>query len=434
MDTAFYLSILVIVLCQVISALTSAAETAVTAVSRARLHHLMEEGNERAGLVIRLRQQKEALIGAILLGNNAVNILASAVATSIAIQDFGGKGVAVATLIMTLVVVIFGEVLPKTYALKHTERVALAISPMLNLIFIVLSPISRLINRFIQWMLWLIGLDGAATNQPTSSDVIRGTIEIHHKEGGVVKQDRDMLSTILDLDEIEVSEIMTHRTSMETLDVGESIESLVDTAIRSTHSRLPVWKDEPDNIIGVLHMKSLFTALRNTKNLTHEMFFALLTKPWFIPSTTTLKEQLHAFRKQHQHLAVVVDEYGELLGMVTLEDIMEEIVGHIHDEHDRHLATAIVPVDKNAFITDGTTTIRDINRQLEWDLPDENASTVAGLVLHEAREIPDAGASFEIHGVKFDVLRRQGNQITRLRMEKLPSPDDEARGDDETEN
>jgi Mg2+/Co2+ transporter CorB len=411
---------LIVLVCLLFSAFFSSSETAITAVSRARIYTLIEQGNKRASIIGELRKKKEELIGAILIGNNMVNILASAIATSLAIEHFGDDGVAIATVAMTIIVVIFGEVLPKTYAIQHSEKTSLVLSPALQLVFRLLYPLSFLMKRLIDGMLKIFGIDiNVSTSVSSASDVIRGTIEMHHDEGHVVKHDRDMLGTILDLDEISVSEIMVHRLQMEMIDTGQPVEAIISDVISSTHSRIPLWKDEPDNIVGILHAKSLLKEIRANKQLNHDDIMAITNKPWFVPETTSLKEQLHAFRRERQHFAIVVDEYGDIKGMVTLEDIIEEIVGNIDDEHDRIQPIELIPAGENAYMFDGSMTIRDVNRLLEWDLPDEDASTVAGLILHEAREIPESGASFVFHGMKFDIVRRRGNQITRVRIEKL---------------
>jgi Mg2+/Co2+ transporter CorB len=411
---------LIVLICLLFSAFFSAAETAITAVSRARLYNLIEQGNRRATIVGELRKKKDQLIGSILLGNNMVNIFASAIATSFAIGEFGGDGIAIATVAMTFFVVIFGEVLPKTYAIMHAEKTSLALSPALQWIFRLLYPFSFAMKKLIDGILKLFGINmDTGSSMSSASEVIRGTIELHHDEGHVVKHDRDMLGTILDLDEISVGEIMIHRLAMEMIDAGQPVEAIISDVISSTHSRIPLWKDEPDNIVGILHVKSLLREVRANKQLNHDDIMAITNKPWFVPETTSLKEQLHAFRRERQHFAIVVDEYGDIKGMVTLEDIIEEIVGNIDDEHDRIQPIELIPAGENAYMFDGSMTIRDVNRLLEWDLPDEDASTVAGLILHEAREIPESGASFVFHGMKFDIVRRRGNQITRVRIEKL---------------
>jgi len=385
---------------------------------------LAQGGDRRAIMVNKLRERKEEVISAILLGNNVVNIFASALAASVAIRMFGEEGVFYATGLMTVLIVVFSEVLPKTFAIRHADSTALAASYPLYGVFMVLYPFSKALNWFITHFLRLVGVRGgdSVTN---ASDEIRGTIEMHHQEGEMVKGDRDMLGTILDMDDIHVSEVMIHRLQMETIDMGQPVDAIINEAIRSTHSRIPLWQEESDNIVGILHVKSLLQELRSNKTLTHDDLQRICLKPWFIPETTSLKEQLHAFRKERQHFALVVDEYGALKGMVTLEDVIEEIVGKIDDEYDTHHTSEMYPAGDNAYIVDGAMTLRDLNRNTGWELPDDEASTVAGLILHEVRDIPAVGASFEFHGVKFDVVRRRGTRISRVKVGKILSEADQ---------
>ena len=403
-----------------LSAFFSAAETALTAVSRARIYQLVLDGNKRANIVSRLRRNKESLIGTVLLGNNAVNIAASALATSISIQLFGSEGgLVMVTILMTLMVVIFTEVLPKTYAIQNAERVSLALSPILSVLVKLLYPITRLIQLFIHSVLKLFGVDITRSNTLISAtDVIRGTIELHHREGQMIKQDRDMLGSILDLNDVEVDSIMVHRKQVETIDADLPPQELIRQAVSTMHSRIPLWRGQPDNIIGLLHVKNLIKVINEYQGeLTTNNILAICHKPWFIPETTSLRDQLLAFRSKRQHFAFVVDEYGTWEGIVTLEDIIEEIVGDIDDEHDEAY-NDILPAGKDTYLVEGSVTVRDLNRHLDWNLPDEEAATVAGLLLHEAEAIPAVGESHDIFGFRFTVLEKDSTQITRLRIEK----------------
>lgn len=412
-----------------VSAFFSAAETALTAISRARIYQLVMDGNRRAQIVSRLRREKEALIGTVLLGNNAVNIAASAIATTLSLKLFGSdSGLVLVTVAMTLLVVIFTEVLPKTYAIQNAERVSLALSGMLSILVKLLYPITKSIQLFIRALLHLVGVDiSKGSSFVSATDVIRGTIELHHREGKMIKQDRDMLGSILDLNDIEVADIMVHRKQVETLNADLSAAELVAQAVATLHSRIPLWHGDPDNIIGLLHVKNLIKAMGERKaGLSTRDIIAICAKPWFIPETTNLRDQLLAFRSKRQHFAFVVDEYGAWQGIVTLEDIIEEIVGDIDDEHDEE-NRLVHQVNDNAFLVSGSVTLRDLNRQLDWKLPDEDATTVAGLVIHEAETIPEVGESFIIHGFKFSVVEKEAMQLTRLRIEALPDtqlPDD----------
>lgn len=413
-----------------ISAFFSAAETALTAVSRARIYQLVKEGNRRAETVSKLRKNKESLIGAVLLGNNVVNIAASAIATSLSIQLFGNEeqGLVLVTLLMTVLVVVFSEILPKSYAIQNAERVSLALAPPVVLVVKLLYPVTHSIQLFIRLLLRCFGVDITKSNTLLSAtDVIRGTIELHHKEGKMVKQDRDMLGSILDLNDIEVRDIMVHRKQMDMLSIDLPAPALVEQAFSMLHSRIPLWKDSVDNIVGVLYTKDLIRTLNaNGGRIDSEMLKAIAHAPWFIPETTSLRDQLIAFRARRQHFAVVVNEYGALLGIVTLEDIIEEIVGDIDDEHDEHGAGDVQKVSDGVYFVAGDVTIRDLNRELDWDLPDDLASTVAGLVIHEARVIPSKGQHFEFHGMRFTVVDKNATQIKRLKIEPLGAGGDEA--------
>ncbi|NCY25252.1 MAG: DUF21 domain-containing protein [Alphaproteobacteria bacterium] len=373
------------------------------------------------------------MIGTVLLSYNALNIAASTLATSLSIALFGegegGWALVIATVVMTLLVVIFCEVLPKTYAIYQSERVSLALAGLLQFTVKVLYPITRSIQYFINALFRLLGVDISGRNTLVSAtDVIRGTIELHHREGAMIKQDRDMLGSILDLNDIPVQDIMTHRRGVETLDADLPVDELIQQAVSTMHSRIPLWRGEPDNIVALLHMKNLIKLLNERRRadapVTSEQVQAICQKPWFIPETTSLRDQLLAFRAKKQHFALVVDEYGAWQGIVTLEDIMEEIVGNIEDEHDEATNNDIQKLGDQTYLVMGAVPLRDINRQLDWNLPDENASTVAGLLIHEVQNIPPVGAQFELYGCRFTVVAKDATRITRLRITRLPRRSD----------
>lgn len=421
MGLEIFFTLLAIFVCLCLAAFFSGSETAITALSRERIYHLIMEGNRRAKAVSALRKDKERLIGGIMIGNNSVNILASALATELAIRYWGEHGVLFVTFVMTVVVVIFGEVLPKTYAIQNPEKMALKLAPAVSFALRMLNPVNAALQLIVRTILRLMGADSSKQDSLSSAaDVIRGTIEMHHQEGSVVKHERDMLGSILDMPDIQVGEIMAHRLNMETIDADLPGEEIINLAVNSTHSRIPFWQEQPDNITGVLHVKTLIKHLReNSGKLTSAQIRNILVKPWFIPETTTINAQLHEFRAQRQHLALVIDEYGVLKGLVTLEDIMEEIVGRIDDEHDKYVASEISVAADGSYMVSGSMTIRDLNREQNWNLPDEEAATIAGLVIHEAQSIPEIGQQFECHHLRFTILDRKNNQITRLRIEKL---------------
>ena len=423
------LDLLILFFLLLCSAFFSGSETALTAVSRARMFALMKEGARRAKLVMDLREKKDVLISTLLLGNTFVNIAAASLATVVGVHLAGEEyGAVYATVLTTLMVLIFSEVLPKTVAIHHSERFSLAIAPLLKGIITLLWPITWLVQRVVRGVLRLFGVNlENVKSMMSATEAIRGAIAMHHHEGEVEKDDRDMLGSILDLSDYTISDIMIHRSQVESIDIGLDPETVIAQAIASNHSRIPLWKDNPENIVGVLHFKDLLRLVRAQKiGITREMIRRIAHKPWFVPETTTLDDQLDAFRRERKHFACVVDEYGAWLGVVTLEDIIEEIVGEIDDEHDPLAIAEIMPFGERAFKVAGTVTIRDINRQLDWDLPDENAATVAGLVLHEARVIPDVHAVFEFFGYRFTIVEKRVNQITQLLIERLAEAYDDA--------
>ncbi len=424
METALLISLLVIAGLLVVSAFFSGSETALTAASRPRLHHLENQGNRRARLVNRLLEHKDRLIGAILLGNNTVNIFASSLATSVMIGLFGEAGIAYATIGVTLLVLIFAEVLPKTYALRNAERVALAIAPLMRVIVFVFSPVTTVIQRVVRVTLKLMGANIDEGARMTSAlDELRGAIDLHSRAGDMVKQERDMLDSILDLGDVEVGEIMVHRRNMLMIDADQPPARVVEQVTSSPYTRFPLWRDETDNIIGVLHSKDMLRAVaKQPTEIDKVDVIAMASEPWFIPDTTTLIQQLQAFRHRRTHIAMVVDEYGALMGMVTLEDVLEEIVGDITDEHDIAY-TGVRASPDGSYTVNGTVTLRDLNRDYGWNLPDDEANTIAGLVIHEAQRIPVVGQTFVLNGFRFEVLARQRNQITSLRV--TPPLDDE---------
>lgn len=415
-DLVLLLHLAGIVVLLVVSAYFAGSETALTAASRARMHQLETHGLKRAGIVNRLREQKERLIGALLLGNTLVNILASSLATSLLVSLLGAPAVPVATVVMTALILIFAEVLPKTYAISHADRAALSVAPSVRGVVRLLSPVVRLVNWLVRGVLRLFGADPSRVGLADYVDELRGAIELHRGSEAEVAQERQMLRSILDLGDVYVSEIMTHRRSVQAIDVELTPHEVVAAMLNSPHTRMPLCQGGLENIIGVLHAKDVLRALQAAGGDPDRVDIRrIAVRPWFIPDTTSLLEQLHAFRTRREHFAIVVDEYGGLQGVVTLEDILEEIVGDIVDEHDLPVA-GVRPQANGTFLVDGTVTIRDLNRRFEWRLPDDEASTIAGLVLHEARHLPEVGQAFTFHGFRFEILRRQRNQITAVRV------------------
>ena len=404
----------------ILSAFFSGSETALTTSSRARLHELEKRGEKRASTVLGLKEQPERLIGGILLGNNLVNILASSLATSAFLQLFGDAGVVWATLVMTALVLVFGEVLPKTYAIVYPERFSLFVGSAISLLVKVFGPVVIGVEMIVKNVLSLAGVDLSNTGNILSpQEEIRGAINLHHKDGTVVKNDRDMLGGVLDLSELDLSDLMVHRTKMFSVDVATPPDEIISELLKSGFTRAPVWKDNPDNIVGVLHAKDLLAALQAQKGDASKLnIMSVCSAPWFVPDTTTVNDQLSAFLRRKAHFALVVDEYGEVMGIVTLEDILEEIVGDIADEHDV-IDADVAREESGSMIVNGAVQIRDLNRKNDWQLPDEEANTIAGLVIHEASMIPEKGQAFTFHGFRFEVVGRKRNHITRITITPL---------------
>ena len=415
-----WLSIIVIVFCLLLSFFFAGSETALMAFSRARMLRLEKKGNRSAGIVNRLLESRERLIGALLLGNNAVNILASSLATSVFLLWFGDVGVVYATIIMTVLVVVFAEVLPKTVAINDPDRLALASAKPINWVVRLLGPVLVAIEALVRWILRLAG-SSVQEDRPVLSahEELRGAVDLLHKEGSVGKLDRDMFGGLLDLRDLTVSDVMIHRTEMITVNADEPPEEMVKAVLAAPVTRVPLWREKAENIIGILHAKDLLRAIQAANGDLSKIDIAeLALPPWFVPDIRPLSEQLKAFRRRKTHFALVVDEYGEVMGLVTLEDILEEIVGDISDEHDVTV-TGCKPQPDGSVVVDGAVPIRDLNRLMDCSLPDEEATTIAGLVIHEARAIPEAGQSFTFHGFRFRVLKKQRNRITALHVAPL---------------
>lgn len=415
-----WLTILIIFLLICLSGFFSGSETALTATSRARMHSLEVAGDDRAGIVNRLIERRDRLIGALLIGNNLVNILASSLTTSLFLALFGDSGVAIATLLMTVLLVIFSEVMPKSWAISAPERFALVVAPLVRPFVAVVGPLSSVVNWIVRKLLGVFGVSiSGEASMLSAHDELRGTVALLHREGAVVKADRDRLGGVLDLGELEVSDVMIHRTAMRAVNADDPPETVIRNILESPYTRMPVWRGTTDNIIGVVHAKDLIRALAEPDVEPSDVdIVKVAQKPWFVPDTTNLKDQLNAFLRRKSHFAVVVDEYGEVQGVVTLEDILEEIVGDISDEHDLEMQGVRQDSD-GSIVVDGGVPIRDLNRALDWQLPDEEATTIAGLVIHESKSIPEERQAFTFYGKRFIVLRREKNRITKLRIRPI---------------
>ncbi|MGP0058706.1 MAG: HlyC/CorC family transporter [Beijerinckiaceae bacterium] len=412
-----WVAALVVIFCIAMSAFFSGSETALTAASHARMHALERNGNRRAALVNRLRGNRDRLIGAILLGNTIVSIGSSAFLTSVLEALVGYSGAIYATGVMTVLLLVFAEVLPKTVAINYPDRVSLHVVRAISFFVAIFGPILAAVELFVQSILRLVHIDTRVRYPMLSGhEELRSAVDLLHRAGGVKRSERDMFGGLLELHELAVEDVMVHRTKMHTIDAELPASEFVRAVAAAPYTRLPIWRDEPDNIVGVLHVKDLLRAIdASGGDIARLKVQDVALEAWYIPNTTPLQDQLQAFLKRKSHFALVVDEYGVVMGLVTLEDILEEIVGDIVDEHD--LASQGQRRNPDGSITvDGSVPIRDLNRVMGWDLPDEEATTIAGLVIHEARAIPEIGQVFTFYNFRFEVLRKTRNRLTSLKI------------------
>lgn len=428
LDSAFWITSGIILFLLVLSGFFSGSETALTAASRGKLRVQADKGSAGATRALEITEDNERLIGSVLLGNNLVNILAASLATTMFTRIFGESGVAMATLVMTLLVLIFAEVLPKTYAITNAERAASLVSRPIGVVVLVFAPVVTAVRFLVRAILRVLGVAvDPDSNILAVREEIAGALQLGHSEGVVEKEDRDRILGALDLRERVVEEIMLHRSGIEMIDASAEPSTILEKCLQSNHTRLPVYRDDPDNIVGVIHAKDLLRAMYkliggpegDASALKQFDVSRVAMEPYFVPETSTLDEQMRQFLRRRTHFALVVDEYGSLQGLITLEDILEEIVGEITDEFDPDSAQSLSTAEDGHLMVEGGMTIRDLNRATDWSLPDDEANTVAGLVIHEAQMIPTMGQVFSFHGFRFEVMARDGNRITQLKIRPL---------------
>jgi Mg2+/Co2+ transporter CorB len=423
-----WLAIATILLCVALSAFFSASETALTAASRARMHALEKNGDRRAVLVNRLLASRARLIGTTLLGQTLVSVGSSALLTSVLVAFAGERGALYATGLMTVLLLVFAEVMPKTVAINYPDRTSLLVARVISFFVAIFGPVLIGVEVLVRGFLKVVGIDTSRRQSILSGhEELKGAVDLLHREGGVGRSDRDMFGGLLDLRDLEVSDVMVHRTKMLALNADLPAQDLIGEVVAAPYSRLPLWRGQPENIVGVLHAKDLLRALEAADGEVKDFKVEKIAlEPWFVPESTPVRDQLQAFLKRKTHFALVVDEYGVVMGLVTLEDILEEIVGDIADEHDL-IVQGVRLMSDGSVIVDGSVPIRDLNRAMAWDLPDEEATTIAGLVINEARAIPESGQVFRFRNFRFEVLRKTRNRITSLKI--MPAePGASARG------
>ena len=413
--TSIFLLILLIILV-ILSGFLSGSETAITATSKARILYKKKKGSKRAGYVLELLNKKDNVISTLLLSNNLVNILASSLATAFFYDLFGVEGIFYATLIMTVVIVIFAEVLPKTYAINRPNRTALLISPIIYYLNKILFIFVFVINLIVR-LIFRKNENDIKNNDLQSEEELKGVIDLYKTSNPDYEQEKDMLQSILQLNDITVEEIFTHRKNIYSIDTSLNTNEIINKINNSRYTRIPFWKDNPENIIGLLNVRTLNIDLKN-HNESKEIIFDKISNPWFIPETTNLLEQLVEFKKRKEHLAFVVDEFGELLGLITLEDIIEEIVGEIVDEID---------VPENDFklnnygkmIINGEKNIRDLYKSFDLDPPEIESSTIAGYILDMSKKIPSYGELFKDNFFTYKILSHSKKQISKVEISKI---------------
>ncbi len=392
MDIGLIFSGFIIFVLLVLSGFFSGSETALTAASRVRLMSREKEGSKRAAMVNRIRDHKDRMIGALLLGNNLVNIMASALATSVLMKVFGEAGVVYATLIMTLLVLIFAEVLPKTYAFHNAESLAMRIAPVIRVVIIVFAPITEAVTWIVRRVLKLFGVDISMVAAGSHLELLRGVIEMHEGPEQETQEQRAMLRSILELAEVDVEDIMVHRKNVALIHIDQPMDKIVAEVMNSPYTRLPLWLDNPDNIVGVIHSKQLLRELLDVGGKVQDIDMPrIMMEPWFIPETTNLFDRHPA-----------------------------PFVIHEHDEPMR----GVRKLPNGSYVVDGTVSIRDLNREFDWGLNDDEYSTIAGLVLYESQMVPDVGQTFRFHNFKIDIVRKQRNQITVVRVTPPEKNDD----------
>jgi Mg2+/Co2+ transporter CorB len=397
-----------------LSAFFSSSETSMMALNRYRLKHLVKEGNRAAKLAEKLLEKPDQLLSLILFGNNLVNIFAASIATIIGLELYGELGIAIAPIVLTVLILIFAEVAPKTYAALHPEKIALPASYVLLIIGKVLFPFTWLINRISNVLLNVLGINPENTDStPMTREELRTVVL---EAGPLIPLRRQkMLISILDLENITVDEVMVTRNDITGIDVNDMTDEIIDQITNFQHTRLPLYRDNIDNILGILHVRKIPRVLADKNDFSAENLIGLTNEPYFVPMGTPLHVQLRNFQRQKLRLGLVVDEYGDIQGIITMEDILEEIVGEFTTDiqtfdQDIHLQ------DDGTIIIDGAAMIRDINRQLKWDLPTDGPNTLNGLILEQLQHIPEPGTSLLINNFSLEIMQSAGSAVKTVKI------------------
>ncbi len=421
MDDATSFSLISVAILIVISALFSCSETSITAASRAKIHRLATEGSKRAKKLEKLLKHREKVISAMLVGNNAVNILASTLATGAMIKLFGEEdGLLYSTIAMTAIVLIFAEIAPKTFALKIPDKLAIFLAPLIEVLVKILFPITHLIQELVNVFVDLFFAKNSQNSKEAELEEIRDTVDLKHKEGSIFKYDKDLLDGVLDLADTEISEIMVHRKDIESINIELPTAEIVKQALSNSHTRIPLWRGNKENIVAILNVRKLLKAMYSSTEELEKLDLNLATsEPWFVPNSNSLRSQLFAFRKKKKRFALVIDEYGSLLGLLTLEDILEEIVGEIKEQDDESEIN-IIKVKSGAYKIAGKTLIRNINKKLEWDIEEgDHAYNLAAFIINGLGRIPEERENFVLDGFYFEILKRRNHDLILVKVKKI---------------
>lgn len=401
----------------------AAIETALTAASPGRMQKLKSEGNMKAIAVLKLFRIKEQVISSLLIANSFINTLSTTIATTVMIGLYGEeKGTILSSSIMAVIIIVFAEVVPKAVALVKADNIILGTTGFIDKCMRFLRPVNYALNIVITIFFKVFRIRSGEVMSGTEE--VRGMIEHNMEEGKVFKSDRDMLGGVLDMGNITVAEIMVHRSNVITIDADLDLESITAKALSSNHTRIPLWRGNKDNIVGILHIRDLIRALYNNNfDYSKITISDFISDAWFVPENALVIDQLQAFKKKRSHFALVIDEYGELCGIITLEDILEEIVGQIYDEHDNQ-SNMMIKTSDNGYMIDGATSIRDVNRELNLNLPYEHANTIAGLIIHQINKLPKQGEVFELFNLRITIYKRVAARLTMLMVEILDNKND----------
>jgi len=417
MDIVNLLLLITIIILILISGFLSGSETAITATSKARIISKFKKGNKPANYVKNIIDNKDSVISTLLLSNNLVNILATSLSTAFFYNLLGVTGIFYSTLLMTLLLVIFAEVLPKTYAINKPTRTALIIGPYIFYLNKTLSPFVYIINKIANFFIGKKNIADYKLIDEQSEEELQGVIDLYKTSNPDSEHEKEMLQSILTLNDTTVEEIFTHRKNIYSINTELSLDEIIKKINLSRFTRIPLWKNNPENIIGLLNIRNLDIDIKNNIN-NKQSVLDKINKPWFIPSSTNLLDQLVEFKKRKEHLAFVIDEYGELLGLISLEDIIEEIVGEIVDEIDAPLLKFSIN-NQGKINVEGTQNIKDLYKEFGLDLPDTDSSTIAGYVMDIAKKIPLYGEIINDQYFAYRITSHSRKQILRLEISKI---------------